>query len=217
MNSDLDNLKNGWNAFKEISQKDEIHTKTQLEEILKNDSKQIGYRFRKLLLKETISSILLVIFFGVLVLTTQNSSPILWSIISLIYVANSVWLINRLYKFPTQNKIESSLHNSLEQQIKIVKEFINVYKKANIILIAPCTLIGFLAGIQFTKDKSLPVYFAELIQNESYMKLFIFISVGVVLVFVMTYSIKKGIHWYAKKTYGKYLEQLNMLSIQLKE
>ncbi|WP_338790152.1 hypothetical protein [Bernardetia sp. MNP-M8] len=217
MNSDLDNLKKGWSAFKNISENDETHTKSQLEEILKKDSNQISQRFRKLLWKEAILSIAFTIFFGVLVLTTQNSSPLLWAIMLLIYIVNSIWLVNVLYKFPTPKKIESSLDNSLEEQIKIAKKFIKIYIKSNIILAAPCTLIGFLAGIQFTKDKNLLLYFEELIQNENYTKLSIYISVAIVLAVCITFFIKKAILWYVKENYGKYLEKLNVLKAQLSE
>ncbi len=217
MNSELDNLKNGWKTLKEISENDETHTKNQLQEILKKDSKQIGHRFRKLLLKETILSIVFAIFFGVLALITQNSSSILWAIMFLIYVVNSIWMSNLVYKFPTQSQIESSLHNSLEEQIKIAKRFISIYTKSNIMLAAPSTLIGFLAGLELGSSKSLLVYFDEMIQNEHYTKLLVLLVIGIVLAFIMTYLIKKFISWYIKKTYGKYLEQLITLKNQLSE
>lgn len=217
MNSDLDNLKNGWKAFKEISENNEIRSKSQLQEILKKDSKQIGYRFRRMLWIETALSILFTISLLVFAFNNEGIAQAIWIAMTLVYIATFVWLATNLYQFPTQNNIDSSLHNALEQQTKIAERFISVYIKSNTILAFPCTFAGFFAGIQVGRDESLTVYFGEMIQNEHYLKLFILTSSALFVSVLVTYLIKKNIHLYINKTYGKYLEELNTLKAQLTE
>ncbi len=217
MNSDLDNLKNGWSAFKKVSQDKEIHTKNQIEQMLKKDSKQISQRFKRMFLIETLIAVTLTVCFIVVAFTNQGFLRWLCSVLTLIYVVGCVWLANHLQKFSSQNNIEFNLYDSVQAQIRMAKEFISIYTKVNIILAATVTPIVFFIIIPLKKGDVPYMYFQELIQDENQVKLIFLSVIALIHAVVAAYLTRKTGHCYIKKTYGKYLEQLNTLKTQLSE